>query len=166
MWLVPGDTPGLTVTGAFDGLGLRGNASSPMAADGVRVPMSAMLGADGQGLDLALATALPGFLVLNAACSIGIAQALADEAGEHASHGSDASGAAAGRSAAPRSAFARILTRVHQTHFLDDTLTALESGREDAMLRVLQVKAVAAEAAAKVADTSCGCCAAPPSAGT
>ncbi|MEU7854399.1 acyl-CoA dehydrogenase family protein [Nonomuraea sp. NPDC049141] len=154
LWLVPGDTPGLTVTGAFDGLGLRGNASSPMAADGARVPMSAMLGADGQGLDLALATALPGFLVLNAACSIGIAQALADEAGEHVSRTVLTHlGQRLADQDAPRSAFARILTRVHQTRaFLDDTLTALESGREDAMLRVLQVKAVAAEAAAEVAD--------------
>ena len=36
--------------------------------------------------------------------------------------------------------------------FLADTLAALGSGRADATLRVLQVKAVAAEAAAEVAD--------------
>jgi alkylation response protein AidB-like acyl-CoA dehydrogenase len=36
--------------------------------------------------------------------------------------------------------------------FLQDTLTALGTGRRDATLRVLQVKAVAAEAASEVAD--------------
>ena len=36
LWLVPADAAGLSVAGAFDGLGLRGNASAPMTADGVR----------------------------------------------------------------------------------------------------------------------------------
>ncbi|HYB49035.1 MAG TPA: acyl-CoA dehydrogenase family protein, partial [Streptosporangiaceae bacterium] len=47
LWLVPSDTPGLTVKGPFDGLGLRGNASSPVDADGARIPAGAMLGGDG-----------------------------------------------------------------------------------------------------------------------
>src|SRR5207248_4488372 len=35
LWLVRRDTPGLEVTGGFDGLGLRGNGSRPMAAAGL-----------------------------------------------------------------------------------------------------------------------------------
>ena len=66
LWLVPGSAEGLTVAGAFDGLGLRGNASSPMTAEGLRVPPSAMIGTDGAGLDLALAAVLPVFLICNA----------------------------------------------------------------------------------------------------
>ena len=54
LWLVPADAPGLSQAGAFDGLGLRGNGSTPVTADGVLVPESALLGADGAGLDLAL----------------------------------------------------------------------------------------------------------------
>src|SRR5262245_8094858 len=38
LWLVPSNTAGLTVKGPFDGLGLRGNDSSPVIADKVRVP--------------------------------------------------------------------------------------------------------------------------------
>ena len=53
LWLVPAGAAGLSVSGSFDGLGLRGNASAPMTADGVRVPRTAMLGTDGGGLDLA-----------------------------------------------------------------------------------------------------------------
>jgi alkylation response protein AidB-like acyl-CoA dehydrogenase len=41
---------------------------------------------------------------------------------------------------------------------LDDTLHALASGREDAMLRVLEVKAVAAEAAIDVTDRAMKVC--------
>ena len=44
LWLVPASTPGLRVQGPFDGLGLRGNDSSPVTADGVRVSASSMLG--------------------------------------------------------------------------------------------------------------------------
>ncbi|MFP4905291.1 acyl-CoA dehydrogenase family protein, partial [Paraburkholderia sp. BR14261] len=40
----------------------------------------------------------------------------------------------------------------------DDTLAALASGRPDAMLRVLEVKAVAAEAALAVTDTAMRIC--------
>src|SRR5712691_3881552 len=52
LWLVPADTPGLHVQGPFDGLGLRGNDSSPVSATGARVAESAMLGADGKGFDI------------------------------------------------------------------------------------------------------------------
>ena len=75
LWLVPADTAGLKVAAPFDGLGLRGNASSPIVAEGARVPVTARLGADGAGLDLAFATVLPLFQVLNASCSLGLADA-------------------------------------------------------------------------------------------
>jgi alkylation response protein AidB-like acyl-CoA dehydrogenase len=38
LWMVPRTAAGLNVAGAFDGLGLRGNESSPVTAEGVRVP--------------------------------------------------------------------------------------------------------------------------------
>ena len=59
LWLVPVDGAGLSEPGAFDGLGLRGNASRPITADGVVVPADALLGADGAGLDIALSVVLP-----------------------------------------------------------------------------------------------------------
>src|ERR1700722_2771287 len=40
LWLVPTDAARLSVSAGFDGLGLRGNDSSPVQADGVRVPRS------------------------------------------------------------------------------------------------------------------------------
>ena len=44
IWLVAGASAGLSTVAPFDGLGLRGNASSPMRAEGVRVERDAMLG--------------------------------------------------------------------------------------------------------------------------
>jgi isovaleryl-CoA dehydrogenase len=154
LWLVPSGTDGLTVRGPYDGLGLRGNASSPVTAESVEVPSAARLGDDGAGLDLALATALPCFLVLNAAFSVGIMQALIDSAATHLTGTRlvhlDLTLA---EQAPQRARFAELSTRTDEARvFLQDTLAALGAGREDAMLRVLQVKAVAAEAASDVAD--------------
>ena len=50
LWLVPRPSSGLTVGRQFDGLGLRGNGSVPVDADGVVVDRAAMLGPDGEGL--------------------------------------------------------------------------------------------------------------------
>jgi alkylation response protein AidB-like acyl-CoA dehydrogenase len=154
LWLVPADAGGLTVAGPFDGLGLRGNASSPVDGDGVPVPLGAMLGADGAGLDIALQAVLPTFLVLNAAFSLGVMEALMAEAHEHLARTRLAHlGVTLAEQPAARASYARLRIRTDGVRaFLTDTLTALGTGREDAMLRVLQVKAVAAEAASEVAD--------------
>jgi alkylation response protein AidB-like acyl-CoA dehydrogenase len=154
LWLVPADAAGLAVQGPFDGLGLRGNASSPVSGDGVQVPRGAMLGADGAGLDIALQAVLPTFLVLNAAFSLGVMEALMDEAHGHLARTRlDHLGVTLAEQPAARASYARLRIRTDGVRtFLTDTLTALSTGREDAMLRVLEVKAVAAEAASEVAD--------------
>ncbi len=83
LWLVPRQSSGLTIGDTFDGLGLRGNGSVPVAADGLTVDRSAMLGPDGQGLDVALAVALPWFLLMSAAFSLGLMEATIAETGRH-----------------------------------------------------------------------------------
>lgn len=154
LWLVPSHTEGLQIGAAFDGLGLRGNASSPLVADGARVATSMQLGADGAGLDLALANVLPWFLVLSAAGSVGIMDAACADVQQHlGSARLDHLGVSLGQTPLARQTFARmrILTDSARA-LLDDCLRALESGREDAMLRVLEVKAAAGEAASEVTD--------------
>lgn len=160
LWLVPSTAEGLRVTGGFDGLGLRGNASSPVSARNVRVPLGAMLGADGAGLDLALATALPAFLVLNAAVSLGLMDSALEQAGAHlVTTRLEHLGRSLAQQPVPRARYAELRTRVDGVRaFLTDTLRALETGRADATLRVLQVKAVAAEAACEVTDGAMRLC--------
>jgi alkylation response protein AidB-like acyl-CoA dehydrogenase len=154
LWLVPAGASGLSVTGTFDGLGLRGNASAPMTADGLTVPLGAMLGADGAGLDLALTAVLPVFLVCSAAMSAGLMRRLADETAAHLSgtrlEHLDVSLA---QQAAPRAQLARLRIEADRTWaHVSETIGAVEAGRADAMLLVLEVKAAAGEAAADAAD--------------
>ncbi|MFF5405106.1 acyl-CoA dehydrogenase family protein [Streptomyces misionensis] len=154
LWLVPSDSAGLEVHGDYDGFGLRGNASSPVGAKDVRVPETARLAADGQGLATALELALPRFLVLSAAFCTGVSEALLARAAEHlrTTRLEHLRQTLAEQPLARRDyALLRLRADAART-FLDDTLAALDTGRPDATSRVLQVKALAAETTAEVAD--------------
>jgi alkylation response protein AidB-like acyl-CoA dehydrogenase len=160
LWLVPWPTQGLSVAGTFDGLGLRGNGSTPMVADGVMVPSDAMLGGDGAGLDLALAEVLPWFLVMSAAFSIGLMEAVTAETGTHlTSTRLEHLDQTLAEQPLVRVDHARMRIATDQAGaLLGDTLAALGAGREDAMLRVLEVKAAAGEAAIAVTDVAMKVC--------
>jgi alkylation response protein AidB-like acyl-CoA dehydrogenase len=160
LWLVPSKTAGLRVAAKFDGLGLRGSASSPVSGVNVVVSAGARLGDDGAGWDIAMATALPTFLVLNAALSLGIMEALVAEAGAHLARSRlQHLDQTLAEQPVSRAALARLRIRTDSVRaFLRDTLEALSTGRDDAALRVLEVKAVAAEAAAEVADGALQLC--------
>ncbi len=154
LWLVPADAEGLKVAAPFDGLGLRGNASSPVVAVDVSVPAGARLGEDGAGLDIALGVVLPVFQVLNAACSLGfmdagIAKAIAHVTTARFEH-------------LDQTLAAQPVVRQHvavmkntadtASTLVDDAIAALAAGRPDAPLRMLQAKAVAGDAALEVLD--------------
>jgi alkylation response protein AidB-like acyl-CoA dehydrogenase len=160
LWLVLANTSGLTQSGAFDGLGLRGNGSTPMSADALEVADAAMLGADGAGLDLALSLVLPTFNVLSAAFSLGLMEATAAETANHLNavrltHVDQS----LAQQQSVRLDFARMRLDIDRTRaLLQDTLAAIESGRADAVLRVLEVKAAASEAALDVTDLAMKLC--------
>ena len=160
LWLVDSRAQGLYCPKPFDGLGLRGNASAPIQAEGVRVPASAMLGPDGGGGDIMNGEALPVFANLVASTSIGIADGALERAIPHITGSRFAeSGSALADLPTIRAYLARAQLRVDQARALrDDTLAAMTAGRPDAMLRVLEVKAVAAEAALAVTDTAMRIC--------
>jgi isovaleryl-CoA dehydrogenase len=154
LWLVPAGAAGLSAAGAFDGLGLRGNSSAPLTADGVEVPLSAMLGADGGGLDMALAAILPYFLICSASMSAGLIRRLAAETAAHLQRTRLAHlGLSLAQQAGPRAQLARLQIEADRTWaHISDCLTAVEASRPDATLLVLEVKAAAGEAAADAAD--------------
>ena len=160
LWLVSSEAPGLSVPAPFDGLGLRGNASSPVTADGVEIPASAMLGADGAGLDIALSVVLPWFLVLNAAASIGLMQEVTHEATTHLTRTQLVHlGQTLAQQPVGRARLAQMRIETDQTAaLLSDALAAIGAGREDAQLRVLEVKAAAGEAAIDVTDLAMQVC--------
>lgn len=160
IWLVPAATPGIKIDGPFDGLGLRGNGSTPVAAVDATVGLGAMLGADGAGLDVMLGIVLPWFSVLSAACCVGIMEAAVGQAVAHATetrleHLGES--LAANQVTRQRLAAARLATDQSKT-LLADTVAAIAGGRDDATLRVLEVKAGAGEAAMAVTDTAMRVC--------
>jgi alkylation response protein AidB-like acyl-CoA dehydrogenase len=160
LWLVYASTAGLHSGGRFDGLGLRGNESTPVSADDVRVEREAMLGGDGSGLDIALTLVLPNFLVLSAAFSLGLMEAVVAETSRHLTETQLAHlDQTLAEQQTVRLDFARMRLETDRTRaLLLDTLAALETQRADAMLRVLEVKAAASEAALLVTELAMKVC--------
>jgi alkylation response protein AidB-like acyl-CoA dehydrogenase len=160
MWLVPSRTDGLEQPAGFDGLGLRGNASTPVSATAVSLPAAAMLGADGSGLDYALGMVLPTFQLLSAAFSLGVMEAVTTETAAHLTAVRlEHLDRTLAQQQTVRMDFARMRLETDRTRaLLLDTLTALETQRADAMLRVLEIKAAAAESALAVTDLAMKVC--------
>jgi alkylation response protein AidB-like acyl-CoA dehydrogenase len=160
IWLVPAKEPGLQVTAPFNGLGLRGNGSSPVKAEGVVVSKDALLGEDGKGFDVMMGVVLPYFQLMNAAQSCGLMETTTSKT---AAHVSSTRLEHVGQSIADlptvRAYIARMRIKTDMVHtLLLDSLDALESGRADTMLRVLETKAVAGEAATEVTDLAMRVC--------
>lgn len=160
LWLVDAKLPGLSQPGPFDGLGLRGNASTPITAAGVRVRPDVRLGEDGKGFDVMMGAVLPWFAVLSASCSVGLMEgALSRAIGhvgqtKHVHLGSSLADLPTIRAYLARG---RIKTDMANALLLD-TIAAIGAGRADTMLRVLEVKAAAAEAALEVTDIAMRVC--------
>jgi len=160
IWLVPAQAAGLRVVAPFRGLGLRGNASSPVTAEGVLVEQAAMLGADGQGFDIMMGVVLPYFQLMNAAASIGLMQSATSKAAAHVGHTAlEHLGSSLADLPTIRAYIARMQVKTDLARaLLLDTCEALEHGRADAMLRVLEVKAAAGESATEVTDLAMRVC--------
>ncbi len=160
IWLVPATAAGLRVTAPFEGLGLRGNASSPVAAENVLVESAAMLGADGGGFDIMMGVVLPIFQLMIAATSIGTMQAATAKAAAHVG-GTTFEYMKSTLADLPtiRAYVARMQLKTDMAQaLLLDTIAAIESGRADTMLRVLEVKAGAGEAALEVTELAMRVC--------
>ena len=160
IWLVPADASGLKVAGPFDGLGLRGNASSPVSAHDVAVPAAAMLGEDGKGDQIMLGIVLGWFSAMSAAMAVGLMEtAIARTVAHVTATRLEHLDTRLADLATIRAYLARMRIATDQARaLLADTLAAMESGRQDATLRVLEVKAAAAEAATAVTDLAMRVC--------
>ena len=81
--LMDAGTPGLGFGALEHKMGLTGSPTAQLLLDGARVPVARQLGAEGQGLKIALEALDSGRLGI-AACAVGLAQAALDEAVEDA----------------------------------------------------------------------------------
>ena len=81
--LIDAGTPGLSVAPLEHKMGLTGSPTAQLILDRARVPVARRLGAEGQGLKIALEALDSGRLGI-AACAVGLAQAALDEAVSYA----------------------------------------------------------------------------------
>ena len=160
IWLVPARAGGLRVVAPYRGLGLRGNASSPVAAEGVLVEQAAILGADGKGFEVMMGIVLPYFQTMNAAASIGLMESATAKAAAHVGQTVlEHLGSSLADLPTIRAYIARMQIKTDMARaLLLDTCEALETGRADGMLRVLEIKAAAGEAATEVTDLAMRVC--------
>lgn len=160
VWLVPADAPGLSIPAPFDGMGLRGNHSSPVTAEGVVVPVENMLGADGDGFNVMMGVVLPYFQLMSSGFSTGTMEAATTKAAAHVSGTKfEHLGQALADLPTVRAYLSRMRIKTDMCRALiGDALTALETGRGDAMLRVLEVKAAAGEASTEVTELAMRVC--------
>ena len=160
IWLVPASANGLQRLGPFEAMGMRGNDAIPVMAENVKIEKEAKLGEDGQGFEIMMETVLPHFQVLNAACSIGLMEGAVRRSCEHVS-GTRHTHLDTSIADLPtiRNYIARMRVQLDASRTLwNDTITAIEESREDAMLRVLECKASAGETATTVLDLAMRVC--------
>jgi len=82
-FLVPGDAPGLSFGKKEEKMGMRASPTVEVVLDGVRVPATDRVGAEGQGFSVAM-RALDSGRITIAAISVGLAQAALDVAASYA----------------------------------------------------------------------------------
>jgi isovaleryl-CoA dehydrogenase len=124
------------------------------------VARGSMLGQDGAGLDIAMAAVLPVFLVCSASMSAGLMRRLADETADHLQRTwLEHLGQSLAQQSQPRSLLAQLRIEADRAWALiEETLGAVEEGRDDAQLLVLEVKAAAGDSAAEAAEVALRAC--------
>ena len=160
IWLVPAKADGLQIPAPFDGLGMRGNHSSPVTANSVLVKDDALLGEDGKGFDVMMGVVLPYFQLMNAAASLGIIESAIQKTIQHLTTARlEHLNQTLNELPTNRAYLAKMKIKADMLKtLLYDAVSALESGRADAMLRVLQIKAAGGETATEVTDLAMRVC--------
>ncbi len=157
LYLVPASASGIETEGPWVGLGLRGNASSPMTFD-TPVAEATQLGADAKGLDLMLGVVLPWFQLGQGAVSLGIAEgALAAAVAHVTSAKLEHLGQTLADLPTVRARIGRAQTEVDAiSGFLSDLARRMAAG--DAAAPVLSAKAAANEMAIRVTSEAMQAC--------
>ncbi len=161
LYLVVAGTRGLSVAGSWDGLGLRANASAPVALDNCPVPSDFQLTDDGGGFPAMLNVVLPMFNLGTSAVALGLCRAAVAETTSHLKNAKfEHLGQSLGESLPTLRA--QLAAMQIETDGLsariDDLVDHLEQPRETTMLRVLESKAAAGEAAISVTSTAMRIC--------
>ena len=160
LYLVGKQTAGVSVSGAWNGIGLRGNASAPMRLENVKVSDDNAVCADGEGFNTMMQVVMPWFQLGNASVSVGVARAATEATKKHLTASKFqhlGQSLASLMNLRARLAQMQILTDTHEA-FLEHVAAELENPGPNTMLAVLESKATAAEAVLTVTDLGMRTC--------
>ncbi|MBV8276057.1 MAG: acyl-CoA/acyl-ACP dehydrogenase [Verrucomicrobia bacterium] len=161
LFAVPAGRSGLTVEGAWDGMGLRANASAPMNLQDCEISAELQLTEDGQGFPAMLNVVLPQFNLGSAAVSLGLCRAAVAATADHLRNARfEHLGLTLGESLPTlRAQLAEMqIDTDGLSARLDDLVAHLVQPRETTLLRVLESKAAAGDIAIAVTSTAMRVC--------
>ncbi|HLV94927.1 MAG TPA: acyl-CoA dehydrogenase family protein [Candidatus Acidoferrales bacterium] len=161
LYLVLEGTPGLSVAGSWDGLGLRANASAPIALDDCEVPSNFQLTEDCAGFQVMLNVVLPLFNLGTGSVALGLCRAAVASTAVHLKNARfEHLGQSLGESLPTLRAqlAAMQIDTDGLSARIDDLVDHLERPRETTMLRVLETKAAAGDIAINVTSTAMRVC--------
>ncbi|HWC18581.1 MAG TPA: acyl-CoA dehydrogenase family protein [Terriglobales bacterium] len=161
LYLLAAGTRGLSVAGPWDGLGLRANASAPIALEDCEIPSHFQLTDDGAGFAAMLNVVLPLFNLGSSAVALGLCRAAVAGTASHLKSAKfEHLGQSLGESLPTLRA--QLATMQIDTDGLsariDDLVDHLEKPRETTMLRVLETKAAAGDVAISVTSAAMRVC--------
>ena len=159
LYAVPSSAAGLSVVAPFAGMGLRGNASSPMTVD-VTIPVASRLGGQAAGFGLMMQTVLPWFNLGNAAVSLGLAQAAYAATIAHAGSARlEHLGQSLSALPTIRAQIARMGTALAaQRAYLNHAAASVGAPDDETLTHVLGVKASANDAALAITESAMRVC--------
>ena len=159
LWAIPAGTAGLDIAGPWRGLGLRGNASSPMTVS-VSIPSGYRIGAAGSGFGTMMSTVLPWFNLGNSAVSLGLSSAAVAAATAHVT-GARLEHLDQALSALPtiRAQVAKMsIALAAQQAYLAQAAAKVADPQDDTPLFVLGVKASTNDAALAITESAMRVC--------
>lgn len=160
VYLVRTKSKGVRVTSAFNGLGLRGNDSSPVSFEQVTIERDDLISALDEGAKVILEVVLPWFAIGTAAMANGICRAALQRTTEHlTTTGFEHDGTKLRDLPNLRARLAEMSVRTEQSRsLLGQTLDQIESPSEVTPLFVLQSRLAALQAAVDVTDLAMKAC--------
>jgi alkylation response protein AidB-like acyl-CoA dehydrogenase len=161
LYLVPAQTRGLSVAGPWDGLGLRANASAPVALEECEVPYTFQLTEDRAGFQAMLNVVLPLFNLGTACVAVGLCRAAVAGTTAHLKNARfEHLGKSLGESLPTLRAqlAAMQIETAGLSARIDDLIDHLGKPTDTTMLRVLETKAAAGDVAIGVTSTAMRIC--------
>jgi len=160
LYLLDRKSGGVKITSPFEGMGLRGNDSAPVALENVKVAKEALLCAPGEGIKAMLEIVLPWFSIGTAAMAHGVCLAAVGATAGHLSGSGFEFNASKLRDLPNlRSRLAEMSVRTEQSRaLLGYTLGLMEKPSEITPLYVLQSRLAAIRAAVDVTDLAMKTC--------